>query len=240
MAYQPKQDPGLIGNVVMGSGGASDDWYKVSGSDVGGGAGQPSIYGNATSTDPVGGVGPSVSYDEDYENEPPLLEELGIHFDQIFAKTKLVLNPLKEFDYSGFHDSADLAGPIVFCVVFGFCLLFAGKVQFGYVYGFSLFGCISLYMVLNLISVDQREIDFLKVGSVLGYCLLPIIGLAVVGILFDLSGYLGLALAAFAIVWSTYSSTRLFEQYLSTEHQRWLIAYPVGLLYACFVLITIF
>ena len=33
------------------------------------------------------------SSDVDYEGEPPLLEELGIHFDHIWAKTQAVLIP---------------------------------------------------------------------------------------------------------------------------------------------------
>lgn len=33
--------------------------------------------------------------EEDYENEPPLLEELGIRFDHIWDKTKVVINPTK-------------------------------------------------------------------------------------------------------------------------------------------------
>jgi hypothetical protein len=33
---------------------------------------------------------------------------------------------------------------------------------------------------------------------------------------------------------------QLFEEYLGMRRQRWLIAYPIGLLYCCFVLITIF
>lgn len=32
---------------------------------------------------------------EDYENEPPLLEELGIRFDHIWSKTQAVINPTK-------------------------------------------------------------------------------------------------------------------------------------------------
>mmetsp|Transcript_28421 Transcript_28421/g.37159 ORF Transcript_28421/g.37159 Transcript_28421/m.37159 type:complete len:238 (+) Transcript_28421:56-769(+) len=237
MAHQRKPDPapnsggGYISNVVMDSG-TGDDWYSVPSSS------------NDISSGPVGVAPPPQQiYQqeiEDYDNEPPLLEELGIHFDQILKKTLLVMNPMKEIDYSGFQDSADLAGPLVFCLGFGFCLLFAGKVHFGYVYGFSLFGCFACYLVLNLLSADSRHIDIIKVASVLGYCLLPIIGLATLGILFNLTGYFGLFLAIFTITWCTYSSTRLFEQYLSMEQQRWLIAYPIGLLYACFVLITIF
>lgn len=33
--------------------------------------------------------------EEDYENEPPLLEELGIRFDHILSKTQAVINPTK-------------------------------------------------------------------------------------------------------------------------------------------------
>ena len=33
--------------------------------------------------------------DDDYENEPPLLEELGIRFDHIWSKTQAVINPTK-------------------------------------------------------------------------------------------------------------------------------------------------
>jgi protein YIPF5/7 len=43
-----------------------------------------------------------------------------------------------------------------------------------------------------------------------------------------------------AIVWATVASTRLFEQALKMTQQRWLVAYPVGLLYSVFVLITVF
>lgn len=33
--------------------------------------------------------------DEDYDNEPPLLEELGIRFDHIWTKTQAVIHPTK-------------------------------------------------------------------------------------------------------------------------------------------------
>lgn len=37
----------------------------------------------------------SGSIDEDYDNEAPLLEELGIRFDHIWSKTQAVIHPLK-------------------------------------------------------------------------------------------------------------------------------------------------
>lgn len=36
--------------------------------------------------------------DEDYENEPPLLEELGINFEHIWSKTLAVIIPTKRID----------------------------------------------------------------------------------------------------------------------------------------------
>ncbi|CAN0172100.1 unnamed protein product, partial [Phaeothamnion confervicola] len=137
-------------------------------------------------------------------------------------------------------DDTDLAGPLVFCLIFGACLLFTGKVHFGYIYGFGLFGCVATTLVLNLLSPGDKPIDVWKTCSVLGYCLLPVIGLAALNVVMDLRGAAGLALAASAVLWCSFAATRLFEQYLAMRPQRWLVAYPVALLYTCFVLITIF
>ena len=57
---------------------------------------------------------------------------------------------------------------------------------------------------------------------------------------FHLQGMTGLVLAAFSIVWSTFAAGRLFDAKLGLTEQYWLVAYPVVLLYSCFVLITIF
>ena len=67
--------------------------------------------------------------DDDYENELPLLEELGIRFDHIWSKTQAVINPTKKLRYN-ILDDADLAGPLFFCLLLGSCLLLAGKVRF--------------------------------------------------------------------------------------------------------------
>lgn len=94
-----------------------------------------------------------VSSEVDYENEAPLLEELGIHFDHIWAKTQAVLIPTKVKRLCFTHmtwtifiklillsfslqqinahilDDADLAGPLCFCLLLGSCLLLSGKVR---------------------------------------------------------------------------------------------------------------
>ncbi|EPE07208.1 golgi family membrane protein [Ophiostoma piceae UAMH 11346] len=51
-------------------------------------------------------------------------------------------------------DDSDLAGPIIFFLLFGTFLLFSGKVHFGYIYGLALLGSISLHIILSLMSPD--------------------------------------------------------------------------------------
>lgn len=76
--------------------------------------------------------------------------------------------------------------------------------------------------------------------SVLGYCLLPVIGLAALGIVREPKETGGHVLGSVAVAWCTFAATRLFEEYLEMRRQRYLVAYPVGLMYACFVLITVY
>ncbi|KAL8686548.1 MAG: hypothetical protein Q9218_007026, partial [Villophora microphyllina] len=88
---------------------------------------------------------------EGYEGEPPLLEELGVNFGHIKGKTLTVLNPLAPISRHIMDDS-DLAGPILFFLLFGTFLLFSGKVHFGYIYGLALVGSLSLHTIFSLMS----------------------------------------------------------------------------------------
>merc|ERR550519_2930909 len=72
----------------------------------------------------------------DWDDEPPLLEELGIHPDHILQKTLNVLNPMMTTEAAIAGDS-DLAGPIVFALAFGSFIMFSGKLYFNYIYGIS-------------------------------------------------------------------------------------------------------
>ena len=108
------------------------------------------------------------------DDEPPLLEELGINFDHIFRKTKSVLNPFTPPDRS-ILDDVDLAGPLVFCLAFAFSLLLLGKIHFGYIYGIVVLGTVGMYTLLNFMTSSDKPCSGLFVTSVLGYCLLPMV-----------------------------------------------------------------
>ncbi|KAF8325176.1 Yip1-domain-containing protein [Cantharellus anzutake] len=171
------------------------------------------------------------------EGEPPLLEELGINFNHIRIKSLTVLHPVRKID-EHIMDDADLAGPIVFCFCFALFLLFSGKPQFGYIYGVALMGSVSIYVLLNLMS--ESGIDAYRVASVLGYCLLPMVGVGAISVVFTLEGTIGYLLSLISILWCTYSASGLFVTVLRMSDQRLLVAYPIGLLYGCFALLSVF
>ncbi|PVD35079.1 hypothetical protein C0Q70_06360 [Pomacea canaliculata] len=111
------------------------------------------VYGGSIMTPATPFTGQQDSHAGDsYDDEPPLMEELGINFDHIMQKTMTVLNPLKAADHSIMQDT-DLAGPLVFCLAFGGSLLLSGKVHFGYIYGIGVVGCLAMYCLLNLMSM---------------------------------------------------------------------------------------
>ncbi|CAG2159592.1 unnamed protein product [Oppiella nova] len=188
--------------------------------------------------DPFTGM-PGQRSTDPYADEPPLLEELGINFDQIVQKTYAVLNPLRRPDPSILHDS-DLAGPLVFCLAFGSFLLVSGKVHFGYIYGFGLMGCLAIYSLLNLMATPDIAISIACTVSVLGYCLLPMVVLSGLSILISLKALVGTISVFLAITWCAVSASKLFAIALTLHNQQALIAYPCALLYGVFALLTVF
>ncbi len=184
------------------------------------------------------------SYDDEFADEPPLLEELGINIDHIKTKSLAVILPVKYaktvIDTSIMEDN-DLAGPIAFGLLLGTELLLAVEVRFGAIYGFGLFGCLATTLVLNLMSPSD-SISIWTVVSILGYSLLPVNMLAFINIFYRIKkmGRLGFVLAAVTIAWCTVSSTRLIERGCGMRDQRYLIGYPNALLYSAFVIMTIF
>ncbi|ODV78715.1 Yip1-domain-containing protein [Suhomyces tanzawaensis NRRL Y-17324] len=174
-----------------------------------------------------------------YPGEPPLLEELGINFQHIKAKTWAVLNPLNRNISSDIMADSDLAGPILFVLLFGTLLLLAGKVQFGYIYGVGLFGVVSLHFLFKFMS-HEVQLDFVRSASVIGYCLLPLVLISVLGVVISLDNFLGYLLSGFAVLWCSYSASGFFVAVLKLHNVRPLIAYPLGMFYTVFALMAIF
>lgn len=180
----------------------------------------------------------------DEEDEPPLLEELGIDPERIMQKTLAVLNPFHRRgqidDANYLVQDSDLAGPIAFCLTLAAFLLIAGsKAHFGYVYGLAVSSCLFMYILQYEMSTSYN-VTLSSVASVLGYCLLPIVILAGINVFTSLRGLAALVSAASAVAWATLSASRLFSTMSGEEDQNLLIAYPCFLLYGIFTLIIIF
>ncbi|KAL8897163.1 MAG: hypothetical protein Q9207_007349, partial [Kuettlingeria erythrocarpa] len=119
---QQQQQP--HGNAYGGSYGPSGGFGGF------GGAGAPGVSGRMGEQGGLRTGWLAAFGTEGYEGEPPLLEELGVNFGHIKGKTLTVLNPLAPISQHIMDDS-DLAGPILFFLLFGTFLLFSGKVHFG-------------------------------------------------------------------------------------------------------------
>jgi len=222
------------------AGGASAASSGLVGISAGGsGAGASALASAAAPWGGVGVGGADVETDEDYAHEPPLIEELGISFAHIRTKLTAVLLLHRPVPPDVMADS-DMAGPLVFCLALGFFLLLQGKLFLGYIYGFGLMGCLALFMLLTLMADKQVALDLSRTFSVLGYALLPIVSLAALNVLLSLQGALGAVLGGAAVLWATTAATRIFEASMAMQAQRWLIAYPVFLLYFCFALMSVF
>ncbi|CAG9787229.1 unnamed protein product [Diatraea saccharalis] len=178
-------------------------------------------------------------------DEPPLLDELEIYPDRILEKTLAVLNPFhgqsKADDANFLLRDTDIAGPIAFCLALAVCLFLSGnKAHFGYVYGLSVMSVILMYFLLSLMSRTEGVFTVLSVASVLGYCMLPMVVLAGLGIFVSLEGVLGISLSGVAVIWSALSASRLFVTMSGDSEQRPLIAYPCALVNGVFALLVLF
>jgi len=91
---------------------------------------------------------------------------------------------------------------------------------------------------MNLMS--ERGVDIYKTASILGYCLLPIIALAGLSIFLHMNSIVGYIMAVITIAWCTHSAALMFVTLLTLRDQRLLVAYPIGLVYACFALMALF
>lgn len=194
------------------------------------------FYDPNTNMGSMGAVPSQVSSDS-FEDEPPLMEELGIDLQQIYQTTMTVLNPSKPAATT-LMDDPDLSGPLIFCLGFGGLLLLSGKIHFGFIYGVALIGAIAMYTLLNLMSVNGVSASVTV--SVLGYCMLPMCVLAVISALLSLKGVLGVILCSITVSWAAFASSKLFVSVLAMYDQQPLVAYPCALMYGLFAVLTVF
>lgn len=174
-----------------------------------------------------------------FEDEPPLLEELGINTSHITRKTLSILNPIRL--KADLHEDADLSGPFVFFMLFGLFQLLGGKVHFGVILGWLAVASIFLYFVFNMLSGRNGSLDLYRCLSIVGYCLLPMVIFSAFSLFLPRSGPTIFAMACLAVIWCTRACTSLLVILAPhAEEHRSLVAYSCGLLYTAFSLLVLF
>lgn len=187
----------------------------------------------AAATTTIGGGGAT-----GFEDEPPLLEELGINTKQIYQKTLSILNPFRV--KADLHEDADLSGPFIFLMAFGLFQLLAGKLHFGIILGWVIMASMFLYVVFNMLAGRNGNLDLYRCVSLIGYCMLPIVILSAIS-LFLPGGLVIKVVTGVFVIWSTRVCTRLVVELASCgDEHRGLIAYACFLIYMLFSLLVVF
>ncbi|XP_057980105.1 uncharacterized protein LOC131165943 [Malania oleifera] len=174
-----------------------------------------------------------------FEDEPPLLEELGINTKQIWNKTISILIPFRL--NPNLHEDADLSGPFLLIMAFGLFQLLAGKIHFGIILGWVTVAAMFLYAVFNMLAGRNGNLDLYRCLSLIGYCMLPMVILSAFSLFVPQGGVVIFTVAAVFVIWSTRVCTRLLVELASCgDEHRGLIAYACFLIYTLFSLLVIF
>lgn len=115
----------------------------------------------------------------------------------------------------------------------------------------SFLACQSSYILLKLLSdSSSNTISLTSVMSILGYSMIPLLFLCLFSLVLSItfsflfvfisSNILGWIVSVLCILWSSFSASRFIELLLGSTDQRYIIMYPLVLLYAVFALITVF
>lgn len=131
--------------------------------------------------------------------------------------------------------------------------LSGGETRFGYIYGLSVVSVFGMYFLIQMLAesassprrhtaAKQRtnSISVADVASLLGYALLPIVWLAIIGIVVTLKSLFGAVLGVGAVAMATRGASAQFCRLTGEPKQRILLAYPCALVYGIFMLIVLF
>lgn len=78
-------------------------------------------------------------------------------------------------------EDTDLFGPLLIAFMFGLLLMLSGKMHFGDIYALFVVGNLLSFLLFNLMS-KKDPISLYTIMSILGYCLLPMLIVGLVGI----------------------------------------------------------
>ncbi|EDQ31044.1 golgi membrane protein [Enterocytozoon bieneusi H348] len=172
-------------------------------------------------------------------NDPPLLEELGISFENIYKESTLVFDVIMDREKAVTHSSFDLIGPIVYISLFTIALMLLGKLHFGHIYLLSISTVIGIYGLTNLLC--DKYVNLSACCNILGYSFLPILIFSWLHIFaFGMSKAALILFGLFISSWSTYVASQVLSYRFQIYDKTFIIGYPIFLGYCFFILIVVF
>lgn len=180
-----------------------------------------------------------------FEEDPPLLEELGIDVPAILHRVRSILT-------FRFHasdvDNLDLGGPLICMAILAVAHLLVGKLHFGYILGWTVVGSALLWYVLSSVASgeDDQEttmrLDLYASCSIVGYSLIPLVLHALISLMFPRRSTVTLVMGVVAVLWAAVTAAKLFI--LRSGHglrgQLSVVVYPCVLMYTAFALLTLY
>ncbi|KAJ3676367.1 hypothetical protein LUZ60_003779 [Juncus effusus] len=174
-----------------------------------------------------------------FEDEPPLLEELGINTRLIWKKTVCILNPFRK--HTDLYEEGDLSGPFLFLISFGLFQLLAGRFYFGILLGWVTFASLFLYCTFNMIAGRNGRLDLYRCLSLVGYCMIPMVIFSALSIFLPRGGTVIFGTGMLFVIWSSRVCTSLLVQLaLTGDEHKGLVGYACLLVYMLFSLLVIF
>lgn len=163
----------------------------------------------------------------------PLLEELGIDFAAIKNESLRVFFCKGSSELQG----RDLFGPFLFFALFALVLVARGRVHFGYLYFLSIISSVFIYGLATLMS--QAPIDLFGVVNILGYAFIPTLIFSWISAILPIAKGVKVAFGVGFGLWSMFVSTQGITQRYQVQQKFLLLAYPILLVYLCFVIIAV-
>eukprot|EP00239_Pterosperma_sp_CCMP1384_P005043 CAMPEP_0197849092 /NCGR_PEP_ID=MMETSP1438-20131217/10875_1 /TAXON_ID=1461541 /ORGANISM="Pterosperma sp., Strain CCMP1384" /LENGTH=185 /DNA_ID=CAMNT_0043461617 /DNA_START=305 /DNA_END=862 /DNA_ORIENTATION=+ len=180
----------------------------------------------------------SMTHFNTFDDEPPLLEELGINPKQVIKNS---LSVLKGFNINAESmDDGDVSGTFLYSFALGCFHLLAGKFQFGDILGLMSVGLVALYWLLNVMAGAEGGIELNRVSAMVGYCMFPMVIYAGICVVVPSRSLAGVIIAVIATLWCSIVCAKILVAATpSLKGSTGLVLFPCLLFFSVFTLLTV-
>jgi len=179
------------------------------------------------------------------EDEEPLIQELGIDLGGVTKRLMLVLT-MQAAKQPQLMAEADVAGALAVLLGISALHLFLGKLHFGVILGWTVVAALVMSWMFSLLAQptfsgpQSQPPGAFRTLCILGYCLIPMVGLAVAAVFFN-AGLLLAGIAAFCVLWSSYLVAVIFTGFVEElKGNQTLVMFPALLFYAMIAILTLY